>query len=503
MSKERGQWGSRMGFILAAIGSAIGLGNIWRFPYVASSNGGGAFLIPYLFALLTAGIPILILEFAVAHKIKTSAPGCFGRINKKMELLGWGQTMISFGITVYYIAIIGWTFNYLTYAFTSAWGTDTKGFFFGEFLNLTDNPFVIGGLNMKMLIALAFVWGINYIVLMGGIKSGIEKANKIFMPLLVLCLIIVAFRGVTLDGAMQGLDYFFKPNFAALKDPTVWIAAYGQIFYSLSICFGIMITYASYLPEKTDIVNNAFLTGLGNCSFSILSGIAVFSVLGYMATQQGVPVSEVSAGGIGLAFVVFPQAINALPGANSLMGALFFLCLIFAGLSSSMSIMEVLVSSITDKFGFSRRKTLTSITVVGFGVSLIFVTGAGLYILDIVDHFINTYAIAISGLVEIIFIAWFFDLEDVRQYANSMSDFSIGSWWNFTLKYMTPVLLSIMFAFNAFNDFTKGYEGYSIKALSVYGGGTLLLIVIFAIYLKSIHGNLNHEQQMGKGVKML
>jgi len=168
-----------------------------------------------------------------------------------------------------------------------------------------------------------------------------------------------------------------------------------------------------------------------------------------------------------------------------------------------MSIMEVLVSSITDKFGFNRRKTLTTITLVGFGVSLIFVTGAGLYILDIVDHFVNTYAIAISGLVEIIFIAWFFDLEEVRQYANSMSDFAVGSWWNFTLKYMTPVLLSVMFAFNAFNDFTKGYEGYSIKALSVYGGGTLLIILLFSIYLKSIRGNLTHENQMGKGVKML
>jgi NSS family neurotransmitter:Na+ symporter len=502
MSNERGQWGSRMGFILAAIGSAIGLGNIWRFPYVASSNGGGAFLIPYLFALLTAGIPILILEFAVAHKIKTSAPGCFGRISKKMELLGWGQTLISFGITVYYIAIIGWTINYLGYAFTSAWGTDTQGFFFSEFLHITDGPFVIGGLNTKMLVALALVWGINYIVLMGGIKAGIEKANKIFMPLLILCLFIVAFRGITLDGAMQGLDYFFKPNFGALKDPTVWIAAYGQIFYSLSICFGIMITYASYLPEKTDIVNNAFLTGLGNCSFSILSGIAVFSVLGYMAAQQGVAVSEVSAGGIGLAFIVFPQAINALPGANGFMGALFFLCLIFAGLSSSMSIMEVLVSSITDKFGFKRGTTLTTITVVGFIVSLIFVSGAGLYILDIVDHFINTYAIAISGLIEIIFIAWFFNLEEVRQYANSMSDFAVGTWWNFTLKYMTPVLLTVMFVFNTYTDFTKGYEGYSIKALSVYGGGTLVIIVLGAVFFKALRGNDTHESLIGEGVKM-
>lgn len=500
MNNNRGQWGSRMGFVIAAIGSAIGLGNIWRFPYVAASNGGGAFLIPYLFALLTAGIPILILEFAVAHRIKTSAPGVFGRIKGKMELLGWFQTAIAFGIVVYYTAIIGWTLNYLSYAFTGAWGTDTNDFFFNSFLRITDNPFTIGTLNKSMLITLAAVWLINYLVLMGGVKAGIEKANKIFMPLLILCLLVVVVRGLTLEGAALGLDYFFKPQFAKLTDPSVWIAAYGQIFYSLSICFGIMITYASYLPEKTDLVNNAFLTGLGNCSFSLLSGIAVFGVLGYMATSQGVGVEEVAAGGIGLAFIVFPTAINAMPGMNGLIGAVFFLCLIFAGLSSSMSVLEVIVSSFSDKFKASRRKVLTITVVIGFTISLVFVSGAGLYILDIIDHFINTYAIAISGLIQLVFLGWFLNLEDVRSYANSMSDFSVGPWWKFTLKYLTPTLLSIMFVFNTYIDFTKGYEGYSLKALLAYGGGTLLILIFLSLVFKGLRGHNNHEKQLGKGV---
>lgn len=499
MNKERGQWGSRMGFVIAAIGSAIGLGNIWRFPYVAASNGGGAFLIPYLFALLTAGIPILILEFAVAHRFKSSAPGVFGRIGRKMEVLGWVQTMICFVISTYYMAIVGWTMNYSMYALTGAWGEDTKGFFFGEFLHISDGPFIFGNINGKMLIALALAWLINYIVLMGGIKSGIEKANKVFMPLLIVCLLVVTVRGVLLEGAVQGLEYFFKPNFSALKDPTVWISAYGQIFYSLSICFGIMIAYASYLPDKTDIVNNAFLTGLGNCSFSILSGIAVFSVLGYMAVQQGVSVEEVSTAGVGLAFIVFPKAINALPGMNGIMGELFFLCLIFAGLSSSMSIMEVLVSSITDKFNVSRKTTLTIVTILGFTTSLIYVSGAGLYILDIVDHFVNTYAIAISGLVEIIFLAWFFNLEGVRNHANSMSDFTVGKWWEFTLKYMTPVLLSIMFIFNTYTDFKKGYEGYSLEALTVYGGGTLIIILVVGFLVNTLKSSEEHKSLVEKG----
>ena len=502
MSKQRGQWGSRMGFVIAAIGSAIGLGNIWRFPYVAASNGGGAFLIPYLFALLTAGIPILILEFSVAHKIKTSAPGVFGRVDRRMEVVGWFQTAISFGIVVYYTAIIGWTFNYLSFSLTGAWGQDTNSFFFNDFLNITSGPMEIGGINTQMLVALALVWVINYVVLMGGIKSGIERANKIFMPLLIICLVVVAVRGLTLEGSLAGIDYFFKPQFSELRNPRVWIAAYGQIFYSLSICFGIMITYASYLPEKTDLVNSAFLTGLGNCSFSLLSGITVFSVLGYMAASQGVSVEEVAAGGIGLAFIVFPTAINALPGLNGLMGALFFLCLIFAGLSSSMSVMEVIVSSFSDKFKAGRRLVLTVTSLIGFAVSLTFVSGAGLYILDIVDHFINTYAIAIAGLIEIIFLSWFLNLDEVRAYANSMSDFSVGRWWNFTLKIMTPVLLSIMFAFNTFIDFTQGYEGYSLRALLAYGGGTLLLLAFMSVVVTALKGQDGHEVRLGKGVDL-
>ncbi|SHJ11408.1 neurotransmitter:Na+ symporter, NSS family [Dethiosulfatibacter aminovorans DSM 17477] len=499
MNEQRGQWGSRLGFILAAIGSAVGLGNIWRFPYTASSNGGGAFLIPYLFALLTAGIPILILEFAIAHKIKKSVPGVFGSVKNGLQSLGWIQTFVSISITVYYTVIIGWSMNYAFYALSSKWGTDTSGFFFGEFLNITDSPFNIGHINKGMLLALAAVWLINYFVLSSGIKAGIEKANKIFMPLLVACLVIVAIRGITLEGAVQGLDYFFKPEFSKLSDPTVWLAAYGQIFYSLSICFGIMITYASYLPEKTDIVNNAFMTGLGNCSFSILAGMTVFSVLGYMAAQQGVSVAEVSAGGIGLAFIVFPKAINALPGMNGTFGAIFFLCLIFAGLSSSMSIIEVIVSSIQGKFDIARKKVLRYIIVIGFLISLIFVTGAGLYILDIVDHFVNTYAIALAGLVEILVLAYMVDLEELRSYANGMSDFAIGKWWIYTLKYLTPALLAIMFVFNTYVDFTKGYEGYSLKALMVYGVGTLVFIVVGALVFNRIKGEDEKNNQISRG----
>ncbi len=501
MSKQRSQWGSRTGFILAAIGSAVGLGNIWRFPYVAATNGGGAFLLPYLFALLSAGIPILILEFVIAHKIKSGASGTFGAVSRKMQIVGWFQTFISFGIMTYYTVIIGWTLNYFVYSVGAKWGEDSKGFFFGDFLHITDSPFNFGGINTSMLLALILVWALNIIVLISGIKKGIEKANKIFMPLLVISLLVIVIRGVTLEGAAAGLNYFFTPDFSALLKPSVWIAAYGQIFYSLSICFGIMITYASYLPDDTDIVNNAFMTGFGNSSFSMLAGIGVFSVIGYMATTNGLAVEEVASGGIGLAFIVFPQIINALPGLNSIMGMVFFASLIFAGVSSSMSILEVIVTSISEKFEMGRKKATLVVGGIGFACSLIFVTGAGLYILDIVDHVINNYGIAIAGLIEIIFLAWYLKIDDMRKYANEASDFQVGEWWNFTLKYLTPVLLSVMFIFNVYNDVVYGYEGYKLSALLTFGGGTMIIIIGLSLIFSLSRGGDKFEKKMGVGVK--
>lgn len=498
MEKKRDEWGSRIGFIMAAIGSAIGLGNIWRFPYTVASNGGGAFLIPYLVALITAGIPILILEFGLGHKIRSSAPGVFEKLNKKWRILGWWQTAISFGITVYYVAVIAWAMSYFIFSFNLNWGADPKGFLFGDYLGLTSSPLTIGGLNLKVVIPLLLVWGVNYVVLSMGIKNGIEKANKIFMPLLIAALLIVTLRGLTLPGAMKGLDYFFAPDFSRLLDAKVWVAAYGQIFYSLSIAFGIMLAYSSYLPKDSDIVNNAFITGFGNCSFSLLSGIAVFSVLGYMATQQGVEVKEVASAGVGLAFIVFPKAINALPGMNSLFGAVFFLSLLFAGFSSSISIVETVVAAVTDKFSFERKKALNYVVGLGLLVSLIFATGAGLYILDIADHFINNYGIALSGLIEVILLSWFFNLESIREYVNPISDYTVGRWWNFMLKVLTPTLLGYMTIKNIIGDIKKPYEGYAWSAIILYGVGILVITLGLAFIFNKMSEAKNQSSELNK-----
>jgi NSS family neurotransmitter:Na+ symporter len=469
---------------MAAVGSAIGLGNIWRFPYMAYDNGGGAFLIPYFFALLTAGIPIIIMEFGLGHKYKGSAPMSFAKAKQKWEWLGWWQAFVSFIISIYYAVVIAWALNYTLLSINLGWGEDTKAFFFNEFLQLSSSPMEWGSIVWPVFVAAVVIWLITWLVLFSGVKRGIEFANKIFMPLLFILLLIMLGRALTLEGAFEGLQWLFRPDFSAILDYKVWTAAYGQIFFTLSICFAIMITYSSYLPEKSDINNNGMMTAFINCGFSMLAGIMIFAVLGYMATQQGVSIQDVAGAGVGLAFITIPKAISLLPGA-SFFGFLFFLALVFAGLSSMISITEACCSGLMDKFRWGRKPVTTLFCVIGFMFSLVFMTQAGLLVLDIVDHFINNFGIVFAGLVEVILLSWFFKLDIIREHANSLSDFQIGTWWNFCLKVITPIVLGYMAIANLVGDIRSAYGGYPDSALLIFGWVVVVGIVILSFVMQS------------------
>lgn len=485
--QHRGQWGTRAGFILAAIGSAVGLGNIWRFPYMVASNGGGAFMIVFLIAMLTAGIPIMILEFSIGHKTHRSAPGALKFLNTKWEWLGWLQVFTCFAIVIYYSVIIAWSLSYGLFSLQGLkWGTDTAAFFTGEYLKL-ESGFSLGSFNLSVAIPLIIVWVIIFASVIGGVKDGIEKANKIFMPLLAILVVIILIRGITLPGALAGLDYMFKPDFSKLLNPQVWIAAYGQVFYSMSVAFGIMITYSSYLPDDSDIANNAFMTGFADTSFSLFAGLTVFSIMGYMAYSQGKEVAEVAgSGGIGLAFMVFPEAINALPGLNGIFGLVFFLVLSFAGLTSAISLAEVVISSFIDKFHFNRKKVAVIVILIQGLISMVYATGGGLNILDIVDAFLNNYNIVVSGLIEIVLVAWVYKLGDFKELINKVSEFRVGLWWDFCLKFLTPIFLAIMLALKLINDFQKPYGNYPQAALIILGWSMPILAFIVGIILAKL-----------------
>ncbi|WP_337019681.1 sodium-dependent transporter [Oceanobacillus massiliensis] len=467
--EARSQWGTRAGFILAAVGSAVGLGNIWRFPTVAYENGGGAFFIPYLFALLTAGIPILIMEFTMGHKYRGSAPLSFKRMNKKTEWLGWWGVLVAFVISTYYSVIIAWAISYSVFSVNLSWGADTEGFLFGEYLNLSVDPGQTGSLVPGVLIPLILVWIVVLGILFKGVKKGIEIANRIFIPALVIIFLIIVIYALTLPGAFTGLEAFFAPDFSRIADADVWVAAYGQIFFSLSIAFAIMITYSSYLPKKSDITNNAFIVGFGNSSFELLAGIGVFSILGFMATSAGVAVEDVVAGGVGLAFVVFPAIINEFPVFNEFFGFLFFASLVLAGLSSLISITETYVAGLVDKFNISRTKAVLFGGGLAAILSLLFATQGGMYFLDAADYFINQFGVALVGLVEVVMVAWVLrELKGLQNHANEISDIRLGSWWTICISIVTPIVLGYMmfglFKQNLMREFagdTGNYEGYS------------------------------------------
>lgn len=491
---QRSQWGTRAGFILAAVGSAVGLGNIWRFPYVAYENGGGAFFIPYLFALLTAGIPILIMEFTIGHKYRGSAPLSFFRMSgKKAEWLGWWGIFVSFVISTYYSVIIAWAMKYTIYSFNLSWGSDTAGFLFGDVLNLADTPGDVGGFVPGVLFPLLLVWVLVFIILLAGVQRGIELANRIFIPMLVVVFLLVVIRAVTLDGAVLGLEAFFKPDLGKLWNPTVWVAAYGHIFFSLSIAFAIMITYSSYLPKKSDITNNAFITGFANSAFELLAGIGVFAALGFMAAKANLPVSEVADAGVGLAFVVFPEIVNQMPGLNGIFGALFFLSLVLAGITSLISICETYIAGMSDKFNISRTKSVIFGAGLAAILSTLFATRGGLFFLDAADYFINQFGVAAIGLIEVILIAWVFrKLGVFESHANAISDIRLGAWWKICLSVVTPIVLGyMMFGLLRTNLFklhetdNGNYEGYS-DTFILFGGwsvalGAIVLAVLFTL----------------------
>ncbi|MDS1270332.1 sodium-dependent transporter [Lipingzhangella sp. LS1_29] len=486
---EREQWGTRAGFLLAAIGSAVGLGNIWRFPYVAYEGGGGAFLVPYLVALVTAGLPLLILVYAIGHRYRGSPPVALRRISRPAEAIGWWQVGISFIIAIYYAVIIAWAIRYVGFAVTEQWGEDTAAFFDG-FIGSAAEPGMISAYVPGVVWPLLLVWIVTLGVLAFGVRRGIERANKIFIPLLAILFCLLVAQAVTLDGAAQGLDALFTPDWGAITDGAVWVSAYGQIFFSLSIGFGIMITYASYLRRRADLTGSALVAGFANSSFEVLAGIGVFAALGFMAFSDGVAVDEVVESGIGLAFMAFPEIISTMP-LGALFGILFFVSLVVAGLSSLISIVQVVVAAVQDRFGISRTAAVAG---VGGGTAVVsvalFPTDQGLVVLDVVDRFINSYGIAAASLVLLIVVAWVLRrLPDLKRHAERYSSIPLTGWWIACLGVITPLVLGWMLVDTLREEFAERYGDYPLQLLVGLGGGVAVGVIVVAVVLTLVLRN--------------
>ncbi|HKL76922.1 MAG TPA: sodium-dependent transporter [Gammaproteobacteria bacterium] len=535
MSEQREQWQSTAGFVMAAVGSAVGLGNIWRFSYVTYENGGGAFLVPYLIALFIVGIPLLLLEFGIGHYMKGSAPLSFFRIDRRFQWVGWWSvTFVMFGILVYYCVVIAWCLNFIVFSLYQPW-TEVSGganaFFFGDFLGAQAEggglmgPFNLTSPQVTIVISLALVWIINALIVGRGLRAGVEPVVRVFIPLLFVMMIGLVVWSLFLPGSGQGLQWYLEPDWAKLADWRVWVQAITQIFFTLSLGFGIMIAYASYLPERSNITRNALITAFADSGFAIFAGVAVFATLGFMAQASGQPVDEVVTSGIGLAFVAYPQVISELPFLPTLFGVLFFTALSIAGLSSAISIMQAFVSALGDKYEMNRVRVVGTISVIGFLLGLVFTPAP-------VDHFLTTYGLTLVALFEALIVGWVFGGERLgahiegagafrfaRHYSTFMrllmtaalavtwfglhqAEAGLGaflgrlfvllsiagvwlqrSWLDYSLKVIIPVVLLGLLDRALAEELQAPYGGYSAEAIVGIGLGWMVVTLIVAVFI--------------------
>ncbi len=508
LEEQRETWGSRGGFVLAAVGSAVGLGNLWGFPYKLYSYGGGAFLIPYILAMFCIGIPMLILEFSLGHFTQRAAPNAYARTGRKKEFIGWWGIILGFVIITYYPVILAYCVSFMGFSIQGIinggklpWaGTGIEGvenaktFFSQTYLGAIDGP-ALGSIRTNLIIPLLITWVAMYFCIFRGVKL-VSKIVWLTVPLPGLMLVVLAVRGLTLEGSMQGLVYFLDPVWSQLAKPSTWRFAFGQVFFSLSLAFGVMLTYASFLHRKSDINNNAAIIGLADFVTSFIAGLAIFATLGGMAfvtAQAGaaVGVENVVDAGPGLAFVAFPYALAQLPGAPW-WSLVFFFTLITLGIDSGFSITESVLAGLVDKTGWRRCIVLPVMSLVGLGFGLFYITQGGLSWLGVIDGFINgTWGIAFLGLLECVVLGWLYRIETLREHANERSDWQLGKWWNYSIRIFIPIILGTLFMWSLFDDFGPGqnffkdaggqWNIYNCVGMAVIAAAPVLAIIMSLI----------------------
>ena len=454
MSGKRSEWNSNLTFILAMVGSAVGLGNIWRFPNVLYSNGGASFIIPYIVSLFLLGISFVLVEYAVGFKFKTSLAKILYNIHKKLEPVAWMVLTIVFLITTYYICVVGWDLIYLVLSFTKAWGANTDLYFAQNVLHATDSINGIFTIVPNILISIIVIWLIVWAIIKTNLNDGIGKASRILLPILCLIVVIFVIYSLTLPGAYIGYSQLFHPNWSALTDSDVWLAAFGQIVFSLSLGMAIALTYASYLPEESKLVDNALIVAFSNSGFEVFNSIGMFSVLGFMAMTSGIAFNDLVTEGTGLAFVVFPQAFNVME-AGSILGPLFFLCILFAGITSAIALLEGICYSISEKFDFSREKSATIVCIVGGLISIIFTTTSGSYILEVFDSFLNNFALLFAVLLECIIFGWVYDFDELINTLNKDSRIHVGKLWKIVIKFILPICIFCLWIQGIFSTLSE------------------------------------------------
>mgnify|MGYP002517672968 CR=1 FL=1 len=441
-TKPRATWSGKLAFVLSAAASAVGLGSMWRFPYLAAKYGGGTFLLMYLLFVFTIGLALLLLETSLGRKTGQSSIGAFKAFGKKYAFIGIFMSAVPFIIVPYYCVIGGWVTKYLFgYVTTAPDVLADGGTYFSNFI--ASGP--------ESVVCMLIFMALTYFIVALGVNKGIEKANLVMMPALIVMAAAVAIYALTLPGAMDGLAYYLVPDVSKFS-PELVIAALGQTFFTLSLAMGIMVTYGSYLEKSTKLTSS--VTQIAGTTFgvSLLAGLMIVPAT-FAALGSGEAVAQNS--GPSLMFIILPQVFQNLGEAATIIGIVFFVLVLFAALTSSLSLVETCTSIVSDGTGWSRGRslivTIAYITVMGIVVnlgysSLSFVQpmGEGTSILDFLDFISNSVMMPISALMTCIFVGWIIKPKTLVDEVRQSAEFKLAGVWSVVIKYIAPVVLVVI-----------------------------------------------------------
>uniref|UniRef100_A0A4W4F102 Transporter n=1 Tax=Electrophorus electricus TaxID=8005 RepID=A0A4W4F102_ELEEL len=506
-SQERGQWSSKTEFLLAVAGQIIGLGNVWRFPYLCYKNGGGVFLIPYVVFLFACGIPLFLLETSLGQYTSQGSITCWRKICPLFEGLGYGNQVVVLYSSIYYIIILAWAFFYLFSSFsaelpwascTNNWNTGStctfdslgsfsnlsilhnatspvKEFWERRVLNITGTVYELGNMRWELALCLLLAWIICYFCVWKGVKStGKVVYFTATFPYVMLVVLLV--RGLTLPGAVNGIIFYLYPDPTRLTDPQVWMDAGTQIFYSYALCIGCLTAMGSYNKYNNNCYKDCVYLCLLNSGTSFVAGFAIFSVLGFMAYEQRTDISTVAESGPGLAFIAYPKAVAMMP-IPQLWAICFFLMIILLGLDSEFVCLESMVTAITDMYpsfflmGHRRKLFLLLICAGSFFIGLLMVTEGGLYIFQLFDYYAcSGMTLLLFAILQSVCVGWVYGSHRLYDNIVDMIGYRPLTITQYCWKYITPVVCTATFVFSLVkftplkfnNTFEYPWWGYAI-----------------------------------------
>lgn len=446
-------WSSKFAIVMAFLGSAIGLANIWRFPKVLYANGGSSFMIPYIVALLTLGLCVYLLEISIGYKFRESLPKIYYLIREKYEWIGWFIIISLFLCCSYYITIIGWDLIYFLLSFTKAWGTNPNFYFSNTLLNSVNS---INGITQFVPIligATVSCWLIIFVVCRNSLHKGIEKMCNILIPALLVIVVIIVISSLFLPGASIGYNQFLHPDWASLTNLNVWLAAFTQISFTLGLGWGILIAYGVYLPEDTNLVSTTFSIPFCNSGFEVFHAIGLFSILGFMTFTTGTSFNSLVTDGSGLTFVVLPHIFNYMGTEANILGPLYFIAIFFAGLTSFGALLEPIIIGVTEKFGFNRKKATAIVVLLCGAISLLFTTRSASWILNVFDCYVSYFCFLAVIIIECIMFGWIYKIDKLTEISKDNFPKNLDKLWKFAIKFIIPIILAILIINAIINHF--------------------------------------------------